>query len=97
MNKGLENMRQVKAALLLRGWDWVAAWALANGFLSVTARRAIYDWWHRKDREPLGASTERSSQHYAPRSPSRSKGGQREHLAYPAKDRQPAAGWNADD
>ena len=54
MSKALENMRQVKAALLLRGWDSVAAWALANHFLPVTARRAIYDWWHRTDREPLG-------------------------------------------
>ncbi|MFN4097787.1 MAG: hypothetical protein ACK4GG_13545 [Sphingomonas sp.] len=54
MNKALENMRQVKAALLLRGWNSVSAWAIAHGFLPVTARRAIYDWWHRTDREPLG-------------------------------------------
>lgn len=54
MSQALENMRQAKAALLLRGWRSVAEWAIANGFLPVTARRAIYDWWHRTDREPLG-------------------------------------------
>lgn len=51
--QALQNMREVKAALLLRGWPSVAAWAAAHGFMPVTVRRAVYDWWHR-DREPLG-------------------------------------------
>ncbi|MCX8145127.1 MAG: hypothetical protein N3C59_02190 [Azovibrio sp.] len=54
MNQALQNMREVKAALLLRGWPSVAAWAAAHGFLPVTVRSAIYHWWHRTDREPLG-------------------------------------------
>lgn len=54
MNQALENMRQAKAALLLRGWRSVAEWAMAHGFLPVTARRVIGTWWHRADREPLG-------------------------------------------
>lgn len=48
------NMREVRAALILRGWHSVAEWAAAHGFVPITVRRAIYDWWHRTDREPLG-------------------------------------------
>lgn len=54
MRQHLENMQQVRAALLIRGWRSLADWAKANGFLPVTARRVVYDWWHRHDRDPLG-------------------------------------------
>lgn len=48
------NMREVRAALIMRGWNSVAEWAVAHGFVPITVRRVIYDWWHRADREPLG-------------------------------------------
>lgn len=51
--QALQNMREVKAALLLRGWPSLSAWAEAHGFLPVTTRRVVYDWWHR-DSRPLG-------------------------------------------
>lgn len=54
MSQKLQNMREVKAALLLRGWPSIAAWATAHGYLPVTVRSTIYHWWHRRDREPLG-------------------------------------------
>lgn len=54
MDQALQNMREAKAALLLRGWPSVAAWSAAHGFLPVTVRSTIYHWWHRQDREPLG-------------------------------------------
>lgn len=54
MYQAMQNMREVQAVLLKRGWRSVQAWAVANGFLPVTARRVIYDWWHRTDRLPHG-------------------------------------------
>ncbi len=49
-----KNMQEVRAALIMRGWHSVAAWAVAHGYMPITVRRYIYDWWHRTDREPLG-------------------------------------------
>ncbi|OIO78601.1 MAG: hypothetical protein COS39_06600 [Hydrogenophilales bacterium CG03_land_8_20_14_0_80_62_28] len=47
-------MDQVRGKLALRGWRSLSAWALAHGYLPVTARRAVYDWGMRDDHEPLG-------------------------------------------
>lgn len=53
MQPNKNNMNQVRAALIMRGWNSVSQWALAHGFVPITVRRCIYDWWHRTDR-PLG-------------------------------------------
>lgn len=48
------TMDEVRGKLALRGWRSLAAWAVANGYLPGTVRRAVYDWGHRADREPHG-------------------------------------------
>ena len=51
--KPIGDMTTVRAKLMLRGWRSLSAWAVAHGYLPVTARRAIYDWGQREER-PLG-------------------------------------------
>jgi hypothetical protein len=50
----LGDMNRVRMLLLMRGYRSLSAWAKAHGFKPVTARRVVYDWAHRGDREPHG-------------------------------------------
>ena len=52
--KPLGNMTEVRARLMLSGYRSVAEWATKHGIKPVTARRVIYDWASRADREPHG-------------------------------------------
>lgn len=50
----LGDATTVRGKLALAGYRSVAEWAIKHGIKPVTARRAIYDWGHRADREPHG-------------------------------------------
>ena len=48
--EAIGDMNTVRAKLLMRGWRSLSAWAIAHGYLPVTARRAVYDWGMRTER-----------------------------------------------
>ncbi|MEO1750692.1 hypothetical protein [Thiofaba sp. EF100] len=50
----LGDATTVRGKLALAGYRSVAEWAIKHGIKPVTARRVIYDWGHRADREPHG-------------------------------------------
>jgi hypothetical protein len=57
MNKAVEpigEMTQVRGRLALAGYRSLSEWAEAHDIKPVTARRVIYDWGMRTDREPHG-------------------------------------------
>lgn len=50
----LGDATRVRGLLALAGYRSITAWAEANGIKPVTARRVIYDWANRADRDPHG-------------------------------------------
>lgn len=50
----LGDANRVRALLLMAGYRSINAWANAHGIKPATARRVIYDWAPRDDREPHG-------------------------------------------
>jgi len=52
--KPLGNATEVRGKLALAGYRSITEWADRNGIKPVTARRVIYDWSNRTDREPHG-------------------------------------------
>ncbi|WP_126458011.1 hypothetical protein [Sulfuritortus calidifontis] len=50
----LGDATTVRGKLALAGYRSVAEWAIKHGIKPVTARRVIYDWAQRADREPHG-------------------------------------------
>ncbi|MEO1766761.1 hypothetical protein [Thiobacter aerophilum] len=52
--KPLGDATAVRGKLALAGYRSINEWANAHGVKPVTARRVIYDWANRADREPHG-------------------------------------------
>jgi len=50
----LGDATRVRGLLAMAGYRSITAWAEAHGIKPVTARRVIYDWAHRADRDPHG-------------------------------------------
>ena len=52
--KPLGTATEVRGKLALAGYRSITAWANRHGVKPVTARRVIYDWANRVDRDPHG-------------------------------------------
>jgi hypothetical protein len=52
--KPLGDATVVRGKLALAGYRSITDWANQHGVKPVTARRVIYDWANRVDREPHG-------------------------------------------
>lgn len=50
----LGDATRVRGLLAMAGYRSITAWAQAHGIKPVTARRVIYDWANRTDRDPHG-------------------------------------------
>ena len=50
----LGDSTSVRGKLALAGYRSISDWAGRHGFNPVTARRVIYNWANRTDRQPLG-------------------------------------------
>lgn len=52
--KPLGDATRVRGLLAMAGYRSITEWATRHGIKPVTARRVIYDWANRADREPHG-------------------------------------------
>lgn len=50
----LGDATRVRGLLWLSGYRSITDWAIKHGIKPVTARRVIYDWANRTDRDPHG-------------------------------------------
>lgn len=50
----LGDATRVRGLLAMAGYRSISEWANCHGIKPVTARRVIYDWANRADREPHG-------------------------------------------
>lgn len=50
----LGDATRVRGLLAMAGYRSINEWAMRHGVKPVTARRVIYDWANRADRDPHG-------------------------------------------